>query len=150
MKLLESFAILKEVNPIWYFNLYPENVRSFSTYYYNSSVIKIPDEYNELITEEKIKETRRLVNKGEPQGEVIEKLKAEGYSEEDISKIFVAHSYDMRSWHLVFAIVFLLLAFYLFVVRKSLLMFVFAGLMFWMYYKEVERLKREEARRSKQ
>jgi len=103
-----------------------------------------------MITEEKIKEIRRLVNRGEPQGELVEKLKAEGYSEEDISKIFVAHSYDMRSWYLVFAIVFLLLAFYLFVVRKSLLMFVFAGLMFWMYYKEVERLKREEARRSKQ
>ncbi len=53
MKLLESFTILKEVNPIWYFNLYPDNVKSFSTYYYNSSVMKIPVEYNELIDEDK-------------------------------------------------------------------------------------------------
>lgn len=52
MKVFESFKILKDLNPIWYFNLFPENVKSFSTCYYNSDVIKIPDEFSNFITED--------------------------------------------------------------------------------------------------
>ena len=48
-----------------------------------------------MITEEKIKEVRRKVRNGIPQGELIEQLKQEGYSDDDINKVFVAHSYDM-------------------------------------------------------
>lgn len=73
MKVFESFEILKDLNPIWYFNLYPENAKSFSTCYFNSSVINIPVEFQHLIDENKIYSNRasaeldlgyRLWNKG--------------------------------------------------------------------------------------
>jgi len=51
-----------------------------------------------MITDEQIKKFRRMVSDREPQGELIESLREQGYSEEDISKIFTAPAYDMRSW----------------------------------------------------
>lgn len=53
MKVFESFEILKDLNPIWYFNLYPLEAESFSVCYYNSSAIKIPEEFKDLISEDK-------------------------------------------------------------------------------------------------
>ncbi len=53
MKVFDSFDILKELNPIWYFNLFPGDAKSFSTCYYNSDSVKIPDEFKNLITEDK-------------------------------------------------------------------------------------------------
>lgn len=50
MKVLESFEVLKDLNPTWYFNLYPENANSFSTCYFNSAVMNIPEEFNELVS----------------------------------------------------------------------------------------------------
>lgn len=52
MKVFESFGILKDLNPIWYFNLYPENAKSFSTAYFNSSVIKFPGEFSPFVKED--------------------------------------------------------------------------------------------------
>lgn len=52
MKTAESFTILKYLTPTWYFNLIPENAKNFSTCYYNSSVMKIPDEYKNLVEED--------------------------------------------------------------------------------------------------
>ena len=101
-----------------------------------------------MITEEKIKEERKKVSNGEPRGEVAERLKKEGYSEEDIKMVFAAHRYDMRPWYLSFAIIFLLLGLYLFIVRNSYLMLLFSTLMFYVYYKEIERLKNEQNKNS--
>lgn len=52
MKAIESFKILKVLNPVWYFNLFPENVKTFPTCYFNSSVMKIPEEFNNLVKED--------------------------------------------------------------------------------------------------
>ena len=52
MKVLKSFTILKYLNPAGYFNLYPENANSFPTWYYNSSVLKLPAETLDLIKED--------------------------------------------------------------------------------------------------
>lgn len=95
-----------------------------------------------MITQEKINEVRKMLREGEPQGELVEKLKAEGYSEDDISKIFTAHGYDMRSWYLTFAVIFLLIGLYLMIAKSVLLMLAFSVLMFLMYFREVERLKK--------
>lgn len=53
MKVLESFTIIKYLNPAWYFNLYPDKAKSYSTCYYNSGVMTIPDEVKNLISEDK-------------------------------------------------------------------------------------------------
>jgi len=38
-----------------------------------------------MIPEEKVQEIKRLLRKGEPEGEIKEQLKKEGYTEEEIS-----------------------------------------------------------------
>ncbi len=57
-----------------------------------------------MIPEEKIRDLYRLLKKGEPEGEIREKLKREGYTEEEIRQVFLPHKYDMRSWYLIFGV----------------------------------------------
>lgn len=52
MKAIASFKILKVLNPTWYFNLFPEDANSFSTCYFNSSLMKIPEEFRDLVHED--------------------------------------------------------------------------------------------------
>ena len=99
-----------------------------------------------MITEEQIKKFRKKLRDGEPQGELIESLRVQGYAEEDINKIFRPQPYDMRSWYLTFAIIFLLIGLYLMIERGSLLVLIFSGLMFFVYVREKARLKREADR----
>ena len=49
MKAIESFTILKQIIPTWYFNLFPENSDLYSTSYYNSSVMKLTEEQKEIV-----------------------------------------------------------------------------------------------------
>jgi hypothetical protein len=72
-----------------------------------------------MLTEEKIKQTRKLISKGNPEGEIKNLLREEGYSEEEIKEIFKPQPYDMRSWLLVFGVLFCLLGFYLIVNGKD-------------------------------
>jgi len=108
-----------------------------------------------MVTDEKIKQIRKMLRGGEPHGEIIERLKAEGYSDEDISKVFAPHKYDMRSWYLTFSCMFLVVGLYLLIIdqsiefqftNRSVLMLVFSGAMFVAYYKEGERLKRNRSK----
>jgi glycosyltransferase involved in cell wall biosynthesis len=58
-----SFLIFKYLNPIWYFNLLPENVNTFSSCYYNSAFQNIPGEQLSLVKEDhryKTKTAREL------------------------------------------------------------------------------------------
>ena len=65
-----------------------------------------------MITEEKIKKARKQLRSGGPEGEIKNELVSEGYTEEDLAKIFKPYRPDMRSWFLVFAIIFLLVGSY--------------------------------------
>jgi hypothetical protein len=56
------------------------------------------------MTKEKLQEVRKLLKRGAPEGEVREKLKGEGFTEEEIEQVFQPHKYDMRPWYLTFAI----------------------------------------------
>lgn len=95
-----------------------------------------------MITEEKIKETRKKLKSGEPDGEIRNALKEEGYSEEDIDKVFVPHKPDMRSWYLFFAIVFLLAGIYTIVAYSNAKLLLLSGSMFIAYFWEVNKLKK--------
>lgn len=95
-----------------------------------------------MLTEEKIKETRKLLSKGVPEGELKEGLAREGYSKEDIAKIFAPQPYDMRSWYLFFGILFLLGGLWLFLRNGSFLMLVFSAGLFFQYYRETLRVKK--------
>lgn len=100
-----------------------------------------------MISEEKIKEFRKSLAKGEPDGEVREKLIREGYSKEDIEKVFAPKPYDMRSWYLVFATILLLFGLYLMLKGNAgILILLFSALLFLQYYRETERVKKEQAK----
>ena len=95
-----------------------------------------------MITQEKINEIRSSLRKGAPEGELKEQLQQQGYSKEDIDKIFTPHHYDMRSWYLGSAVLFGVVGLYLLLKDKGLLFLVFSGLMFFQYFRETERLKK--------
>ncbi|HMJ47035.1 MAG TPA: hypothetical protein VK498_06870 [Ferruginibacter sp.] len=95
-----------------------------------------------MISEEKIKKIKKSLRNGVPEGEIKETLKREGYSTEDISKIFVPHKYDMRSWYLTFAIGLALIGLLSLLENGSLLLLILAALLFLSYFREIERLKK--------
>lgn len=93
-----------------------------------------------MISEEKIRILRQLLKNGEPEGEIREKLKKEGYSDEEIQQVFPAHKYDMRNWYLIFAILISLLGVYLLISNGSFIILILGGLMFLAYSNELKRL----------
>ncbi|MEZ4692131.1 MAG: glycosyltransferase family A protein [Ignavibacteria bacterium] len=66
MKVLNSFTFLKDINPIWYYNLYPENAETFSTYYYNPKYVKISESGSKLFERDErySNETAKLLDIG--------------------------------------------------------------------------------------
>lgn len=95
-----------------------------------------------MISEEKIKKIRKCLTRGVPEGEIRESLIREGYSKEDIDKVFAPHQYDMRSWYLFFAFVFMLVGLWVLLKNGSLIVLGFSVLLFVQYYREIERLKK--------
>ncbi len=98
-----------------------------------------------MLTEQKIKQVRKQLRSGVPQGELKNELLAEGYSEAELETIFKPHRPDMRSWYLVFAIVFFVVGFYNFITGSSYLFLIFAAAMFAVYYAERRRVKKTKA-----
>jgi hypothetical protein len=96
-----------------------------------------------MINEEKIREARKSLNRGEPEGEIRECLAKEGYSKEDIDQVFAPHKYDMRSWYLLFGCVLFIWGFLIYAKTNSILLLILSGLLFVQYYRETERLKKE-------
>lgn len=95
-----------------------------------------------MINDDKIKEVKKLLRSGVPAGEVREDLLRQGYSEEDLKKVFTAHQYDMRSWYLTFAILLLILGAWLFLQSESWIVLLLSVLLFFAYFREIERVKR--------
>lgn len=50
------------------------------------------------MTEEKVKEIKKMLRQGVPAGEIRETLTKEGYTKDEIYTVFKPHHYDMRSW----------------------------------------------------
>jgi hypothetical protein len=97
-----------------------------------------------MIPENKIRVIHQQLKNGEPEGEVREKLKQEGYSEEEIQQVFRPHKYDMRSWYLVFAIVITLAGIYELINGGSFIIILLGGLLFLAYSNELKRLGKEK------
>jgi hypothetical protein len=95
-----------------------------------------------MITEEKIQVFRKKLRR-EPQGEVKEQMLREGYSEEDIAKVFIPHKYDMRSWLMASGIFISLIGLFVLVKTGGILLLILGGLLFLAYFREAARLKKE-------
>ena len=59
-----------------------------------------------MLTKEKITAIKKELRSGMPEGEIKNDLRNEGYTEDEIKKIFAPVNYDMRSWYLFFGIAF--------------------------------------------
>jgi hypothetical protein len=94
-----------------------------------------------MITKEKINGIKRKLKKGEPQGEIKEQLRSEGYSEEDIDKVFLPHIYDMRSWYLSFGVIISCFGIFLWAKNGSLLILILGLLLLGAYLREIKRQK---------
>jgi hypothetical protein len=94
-----------------------------------------------MISQDKINEIRKQLKRGEPEGEIKEKLKLEGFTNEDIAAVFEPHHYDMRSWYLFFGIIVLLAGLYLFIKTSGILTLALAALLFVAYFYEIKRLE---------
>lgn len=97
-----------------------------------------------MITEGKIKQFRKRLRKGEPEGELKNELRELGFTEEDMAQIFVAHKPDMRSWYLFFAVLFLLIGLYRMMANRGILFLLFSAGMFYVYWVEHKRKKSAE------
>ena len=86
-----------------------------------------------MLTESKIKELRKSLRSGVPDGEIRNEMARDGYSEEEINQVFAPYKADMRSWYLVFGCVFLIAGFW------APLIFVFSAVMFYLYYEQVKK-----------
>ena len=93
-----------------------------------------------MISEEKIRILRHLLKNGEPEGEIREKLKQEGYTDEEIQQVFPPHKYDMRNWYLVFAVLITMAGIYELVSGGSFIILVLGGLLLLAYSNELKRL----------
>lgn len=94
------------------------------------------------MTEAKISEIKRKLKKGEPEGEIKQSLKQEGYSDSEIQKAFKAHQYDMRSWYLFFGIAIILFGVYDAIMNERLLFFVLGMLLIYSYNRERKRISK--------
>ena len=94
-----------------------------------------------MITEEKIKQIRKRLKKGEPEGELKSELRKEGYSEADMAKIFVAHKPDMQSWYLFFGIFFFIAGVWVF----SLMLIAASAVMLSLYYVGRQKVRKEKS-----
>ena len=95
-----------------------------------------------MINEEKIREIKKLLRRGEPEGEIREKLKKDGFTNEEINTVFTPHHYDMRSWYLFFGILISLAGLFLFLKSGGLLILILGALLFVAYYYEIKRLEK--------
>jgi hypothetical protein len=95
-----------------------------------------------MITEEKIKQIKKQLSRGLPEGEIRETLKQEGYTKEDIDLAFIPHQYDMRSWYLIFGISILLFSIWIFLRTGRILLFSLSAGLFYAYFMEIKRLRK--------
>lgn len=97
-----------------------------------------------MISDEKVRELKRKLKRGVPEGEIRELMHREGYSKEDIDIVFAPHQYDMRSWYLTFAIIIFVAGIIVFVRTKGLLLIILSGLLLLAYFNEIIRLKKKD------
>jgi hypothetical protein len=95
-----------------------------------------------MISDDKIKQIHKSLKRGEPEGEIKESLVREGYSQEDIDKVFAPRPYDMRSWYLLFACIFLFGGIWMWDRNGGLRILGLSTLLFALYYRETQRLKK--------
>lgn len=94
-----------------------------------------------VIPEEKIQQIKKHLRRGEPEGELKERLIREGHNEEDLKLIFKPHQYDMRGWYLIFAILILVAGLYQLLNNGGILLLILGFLLFGAWYLEGKRLE---------
>ena len=89
-----------------------------------------------VMTEQKIKEVKKKLHDGEPEGEIKELLRKENYPEAEINKAFTPHQYDMRSWYLIFGVLLSLIGLYAFLMHGNLIILICSAGLLYAFYTE--------------
>ncbi|HQR01648.1 MAG: hypothetical protein E6Q96_03345 [Cyclobacteriaceae bacterium] len=98
-----------------------------------------------MLTDEIKKRVRKDLRSGVPEGELKNQLAEEGYAEADIKELFRPHKYDMRSWYLSFAVIFLLAGIYWVMRYGGIKLLLLSGAMVSAYFLEKKRLEKNSA-----
>ena len=93
-----------------------------------------------MLTEEKIKEVKKQLRSGIPEGEIKNDLIGEGFTEDEIQNLFTPHKSDMRSWYLGSAILLLLL----WIIAGNTSILIFSGIMLSLYIAAAKQPAKEE------
>jgi hypothetical protein len=88
---------------------------------------------------------KKQLRRGNPAGEIKSSLLQEDFTEQEIKEMFGVHKYDMRSWYLLFAVLFLLIGFVVFLKGYGILLLLFSTALFISYYLEQKRQQKNEA-----
>lgn len=97
-----------------------------------------------MISPEKKSEIKRLLKRGEPEGELRERLKQEGCSTDEIESCFEPHKYDMRSWYLVSAVLITIVGLVLLANQGNILILILGLLLFVAYFNEIKKLQKRK------
>ncbi len=67
-----------------------------------------------MVTKEKASEVKKMLRSGVPEGEIKNELRNQGFTEQEISELFRPKPSDMRSWYLLFGLLFTVIGLYFF------------------------------------
>jgi hypothetical protein len=95
-----------------------------------------------IMTKEKVAAIKKKLQNGEPEGEIREQLKKEGFTDEEISKAFVPHQFDMRLWYLVFGVLVSVYGLYKLITAGDFIILACGAGLFYAYYAETKRLQK--------
>ncbi len=101
-----------------------------------------------MMTEKKLKEIKKPLNYGVPEGELKLQLQEEGFTEQNIKEAFKRKPYDMRSWFLFFGIIISCFGIYTIITSGSFLSLILGGLLLWEYYKLDLKARRDNKEKS--
>lgn len=93
-----------------------------------------------MLTEEKIKEAKKQLRSGIPEGEIKNDLIKEGFTEDEIQNLFTPHKSDMLSWYLGSAILLLLL----WIIAGNTSILIFSGIMLSLYIAAAKQTAKEK------
>ncbi len=94
------------------------------------------------MTAEKILLIKSKLKKGEPEGEIKEQLRKEGFSDKEINKAFLAHHYDMRMWYLIFGVLISLFGLYNLIMERGFLFLILGVVLIYTFLQERKRLRK--------
>ncbi len=96
-----------------------------------------------MLTQEKIAAVKKQLRSGIPEGEIKNELLKEGVTEEEMKVLFAPHTYDMRSWYLLSAVVLIVIGLWAYATNYGPLPLIGGVVLLSLYYNENNKRKKQ-------